>query len=79
MPPLDSLSLETLILAVIYLGLTVSYLVVLPAGLYFYINKRSLVASSIERVFMYFLMFFLFPGMILLSPFLNLRPSRREV
>lgn len=78
MSPLD-FSLETLILAVIYLGLTVSYLVVLPAGLYFYINKRSLVASSIERVFMYFLMFFLFPGMILLSPFINLRPRRREV
>lgn len=79
MPPLDLLPFDTLIVAVIYLGLTVTYLVVLPAGLYYYIDKRSLVASSVERVFMYFLMFFLFPGMLLLSPFLNLRPRRREV
>jgi NAD(P)H-quinone oxidoreductase subunit L len=28
---------------------------------------------------MYFLVFFFFPGMILLSPFLNLRPKRREI
>lgn len=79
MPPLDLLPFDTLIVAIIYLGLTVTYLVVLPAGLYYYINKRSLVASSIERVFMYFLMFFLFPGVLLLSPFLNLRPRRREI
>ncbi|MGB2926836.1 MAG: NAD(P)H-quinone oxidoreductase subunit L [Limnothrix sp.] len=78
MLPFD-LPLETLIATTIYFGLTVSYLVLLPAALYFYINKRSLVASSVERVFMYFLMFFLFPGVLLLSPFLNLRPSRREV
>lgn len=78
MPPLD-LPLETLLLAALYLTLSVTYLVVLPAGLYYYVNKRSLVASSIERLFMYFLVFFLFPGMLLLSPFLNLRPRRREV
>lgn len=78
MPALD-LPLETLLVAGLYLGLSVAYLVVLPAGLYLYIQKRTLVASSIERVFMYFLVFFLFPGMLLLSPFLNLRPKRREV
>jgi NAD(P)H-quinone oxidoreductase subunit L len=37
------------------------------------------VASSIERLMMYFLVFFFFPGMLLLSPFLNFRPKRREV
>ena len=78
MPPLD-LPFETLLVAILYLGLSVTYLVVLPAALYLYIQKRSLVASSIERLFMYFLVFFLFPGMLLLSPFLNLRPKRREV
>ncbi len=78
MPPID-LPLETLLVAVLYLGLSVTYLLVLPAGLYYYINKRSLIAGSIERLFMYFLMFFLFPGMLLLSPFLNLRPRRRDV
>ena len=78
MPPLD-LPLETLLVAGLYLGLSVTYLVVLLAALYLYIQKRTLVASSIERLFMYFLVFFLFPGMLLLSPFLNLRPKRREV
>jgi NAD(P)H-quinone oxidoreductase subunit L len=73
------LPFDTLLLATLYLALSVTYLVVLPAGLYYYVNKRSLVASSIERLFMYFLVFFLFPGMLLLSPFLNLRPRRREV
>jgi NAD(P)H-quinone oxidoreductase subunit L len=73
------LPFDTLLLAILYLALSVTYLVVLPAGLYYYVNQRSLVASSIERVFMYFLVFFLFPGMLLLSPFLNLRHRRREV
>lgn len=56
-----------------------TYLLVLPAGLYFYLNNRWYVASSIERLVMYFFVFFLFPGMLLLSPFLNFRPRRREV
>jgi NAD(P)H-quinone oxidoreductase subunit L len=52
---------------------------VIPAGVYFYLNQRWYVASSFERGFMYFLVFFSFPGMLLLSPFLNLRPRRREL
>ncbi len=70
---------ETLLVATLYLSLSVTYLLVLPAGLYFYLNNRWYVASSIERLVMYFFVFFLFPGMLLLSPFLNFRPRRREV
>ncbi|ANV83423.1 NAD(P)H-quinone oxidoreductase subunit L [Picosynechococcus sp. PCC 7003] len=70
---------ETLLIATLYLSLSVTYLLVLPAGLYFYLNNRWYVASSIERLVMYFFVFFLFPGMLLLSPFLNFRPRRREV
>ncbi|WP_157999161.1 NAD(P)H-quinone oxidoreductase subunit L, partial [Anaplasma marginale] len=40
---------------------------------------RWYVASSFERAFMYFMMFFFFPGVLLLSPFLNFRPKRREI
>ncbi|MEB3227303.1 MAG: NAD(P)H-quinone oxidoreductase subunit L [Synechocystis sp.] len=68
---------ETGLLAVIYLGLSVTYLLVLPALLYLYLNTRWYVASSIERLVMYFLVFFLFPGLLLLSPVLNFRPRRR--
>lgn len=76
--PFD-LPFDTLLIATLYLSLSVTYLLVLPAGLYLYLNNRWYVASSIERLVMYFLVFFLFPGMLLLSPFLNLRPRRREV
>ncbi|MDB9496510.1 NAD(P)H-quinone oxidoreductase subunit L [Spirulina major CS-329] len=65
-------------IALIYLVLSGLYLVVLPAGLYAYLNLRWYVASSIERVIMYFFVFLLFPGLLLLSPFLNLRPKRAE-
>lgn len=65
--------------ALLYLALAGAFLLVIPAGLYFYLNQRWYVASSFERGFMYFLMFMFFPGMILLAPFLNFRPQRRQI
>lgn len=76
---IGNFSLETLFITALYLSLSVLYLLVLPGGLYVYLQKRWYVASSWERTFMYFLVFFLFPGLLLLSPFLNLRPQRRQV
>jgi NAD(P)H-quinone oxidoreductase subunit L len=70
---------ETIIVAFLYLSLSALYLLIVPATIYFYLNSRWYVASSFERAFMYFLMFFFFPGMLLLSPFVNLRPKRREI
>jgi NAD(P)H-quinone oxidoreductase subunit L len=68
-----------MIVALLYLILSGAYLLVLPGALYLYLQKRWYIASSIERLVMYFLVFFLFPGMILLAPFLNFRPKRREI
>lgn len=76
---LDNISLNTLLVPGLYLGLSGLYLLVLPGLLYYYLQKRWYVASSIERLIMYFFVFFLFPGLLLLSPFLNFRPKRREV
>jgi NAD(P)H-quinone oxidoreductase subunit L len=73
------LTQETIIIALIYLSLSVLYLLLIPAVVYFYLNTRWYVASSWERGFMYFLMTFFFPGMLLLSPFLNFRPQRRTL
>lgn len=70
---------EPMIVALLYLALSGAYLLVIPGGLYLYLQKRWYVASSIERFIMYFLVFFFFPGMLLLSPFLNFRPKRREI
>ena len=63
----------------LYLVLAGAYLVVLPALTFAYLNARWYVASSIERLLMYFLVFLLFPGLLLLSPFLNFRPQPRQM
>lgn len=68
-----------LIILIIYAALAGAYLLVIPAIVYAYLNIRWYVASSWERVFMYFLMFLFFPGMLVLSPFLNFRPRRRQI
>ncbi len=68
-----------MVIALLYLVLAGAFLVVIPALLYFYLQARWYVASSFERAFMYFLVFFFFPGLLLLAPFLNLRPKRRSV
>lgn len=68
-----------MIVALLYLVLSGVYLLVVPFGLYIYLDKRWYVASSFERSFMYFLVFFFFPGLLLLSPFLNFRPKKRQV
>ena len=70
---------ETGLVALLYLVLSGLYLLVLPALVYFYLKSRWYVVSSIERLFMYFLVFFFFPGMLLLSPILNFRPQRRAI
>ncbi|MEB3163407.1 MAG: NAD(P)H-quinone oxidoreductase subunit L [Prochlorothrix sp.] len=75
----DLLDTELLITGAIYLGLAGAFLLVMPLAVYFYLQKRWYDAGSIERVFMYFLMFFFFPGVLLLSPFLNFRPRPRSV
>ncbi len=67
------------LIALMYLGLGGAYLLVVPLAVYFYLQSRWYVASSFERGFMYFLVFFFFPGLLLLSPFLNLRPKPRKV
>ncbi|MFM7447916.1 MAG: NAD(P)H-quinone oxidoreductase subunit L [Leptolyngbyaceae cyanobacterium] len=65
--------------ALLYLVLAGAYLVGVPLLIYFYLQARWYVASSFERGFMYFLVFFFFPGLLLLAPFLNLRPKRRAI
>ena len=75
---IQNLSLETIITGSLYLGLSFLYLLIIPGVVYFYLNQRWYVASSIERGFMYFMVFFSFPGMLLLSPFLNFRPRKRQ-
>jgi NAD(P)H-quinone oxidoreductase subunit L len=68
-----------MLVALLYLMLGGAYLVVLPLAIFFLLKQRWYVAGSIERVFLYFLVFLCFPGLLLLSPFLNFRPSKRTI
>lgn len=70
---------ETNLVALLYLVLSGTYLLVLPGLVYFYLKNRWYVASSIERLIMYLFVFLCFPGMLLLSPILNFRPKRRSL
>ncbi|WP_062250618.1 MULTISPECIES: NAD(P)H-quinone oxidoreductase subunit L [Fischerella] len=68
-----------MIVPLLYLVLAGAYLLVIPVAVLFYLNQRWYVASSLERAFMYFLVFFFFPGLLVLSPFVNLRPKRQQI
>lgn len=68
-----------MIIALAYLVLAGAYLLVVPLSVFFYLQTRWYVASSFERGFMYFLVFFFFPGLLLLAPILNFRPRRRVI
>lgn len=68
-----------MVVALLYLVLAGAYLLVMPVAVLLYLKQRWYVASSIERGFMYFMVFFFFPGLLVLSPFLNFRPRRREI
>lgn len=68
-----------MIVPLLYLALAGAYLLVVPVALMIYMNQRWYVVSSIERTFMYFLVFLFFPGLLVLSPFVNLRPKPRKI
>ena len=76
---MPDLNLQLALDAILYLALGGAYLVVFPGILYFYLNLRWNVAGSVERTVLYGLVFIFFPGMLLLSPFLNFRPKKRQI
>ena len=51
------------------------YLVVVPLGLYAWMNQRRHRMGKLERLGIYGMVFLFFPGMILFAPFLNFRLS----
>lgn len=72
---LSSVSVDTLLVIGGYLALGGLYLVVMPLALFLWMNRRWHVMGKIERLFVFGLVFFFFPGMILFAPFLNFRLS----
>ena len=68
-----------MVVALLYLILAGAYLLVIPFTVLLYLKQRWYVASSFERAFMYFMVFFFFPGLLLLGPFVNFRPQHRQI
>ena len=70
---LSSLTTETLLVIGAYIALAGAYLVVVPLALIAWMSKRWTVMGKIERTAVYGLVFLFFPGLIVFSPFINLR------
>ena len=71
-------SFDTLLLLGLVGVLGVTYLVLAPGTLMAWLHWRWHRMGKVERLLSYGLVFFLFPGLILLSPFVNLRPAGRQ-
>ena len=56
-----------------YVGIISIYLIVVPLILFYWMNNRWNLMGKVERLGVYGLVFLFFPGLILFSPFLNLR------
>ncbi len=56
-----------------YVGIISIYLFVIPLILFYWMNNRWNVMGKFERLIVYGLVFLFFPGLIIFSPFLNLR------
>lgn len=63
----------------VYGAIAGAYLVVVPFLLLYYFKTRWYLTGSMERAFMCFMVFFFFPGLLLLSPFVNFRPEARKI
>tara|TARA_Y100001968_G_C19257295_1_gene667450 strand:+ start:104 stop:361 length:258 start_codon:yes stop_codon:yes gene_type:complete len=62
----------------LYMILGIFYLMVVPLGLFYWMNSRWNVMGKYERLGIYGLVFIFFPGLILFAPFLNLRMNGQE-
>ena len=70
---MESIFDNSLVTLVAYIGIISIYLFVIPLILFYWMNNRWNFMGKVERFIVYGLVFLFFPGLILFSPFLNLR------
>ncbi len=70
---MDSIFNNSLATLFTYFGVISVYLFVVPLILFYWMNNRWNFMGKFERLGVYGLVFLFFPGLILFSPFLNLR------
>tara|TARA_B100000287_G_scaffold70488_1_gene61935 strand:- start:485 stop:700 length:216 start_codon:yes stop_codon:yes gene_type:complete len=69
---------DSLIAIILYLSILGMYLFFIPLFLFYWMNNRWNIMGKLERLGIYGLVFLFFPGMIIFSPFLNLRLNGEE-
>ena len=70
---MESIFNNSLVTLFTYFGVVFIYLLVIPLILFYWMNNRWNFMGKFERLAVYGLVFLFFPGLILFSPFLNLR------
>lgn len=70
---------QNLLLLLVYAGTAGVYLLVMPALVLIYVDKRFNVSGSWEKLLMFFLTLVCFPGMLLVGGFINHRPQLRKI
>ena len=70
---MESILNNSLFTLVAYVAIISIYLLLIPLILFYWMNNRWNVMGKLERLGVYGLVFLFFPGLILFSPFLNLR------
>ena len=70
---MEDLLNNPILVLILYVTIISTYLVVVPLSLFYWMNNRWNVMGKFERLGIYGLVFLFFPGLILFSPFLNLR------
>ena len=70
---MESIFNNSIAVLVAYFAIISIYLLVIPLILYYWMDNRWTVMGKLERLGVYGLVFLFFPGLILFSPFLNLR------
>ena len=75
---MENLLNSPILTIVAYAIILTLYLVVVPLSLFYWMNNRWNIMGKFERLGIYGLVFLFFPGLILFSPFLNLRLNGDE-
>ncbi len=70
---MESIFNNSIATLVTYVAIISTYLFVIPLILFYWMNNRWNVMGKFERLGVYGLVFLFFPGLIVFSPFLNLR------
>ena len=75
---MESILNNSILTFISYVVIITLYLIIVPLLLFYWMNNRWNIMGKFERLGIYGLVFLFFPGLILFSPFLNLRFNANE-